>query len=217
MSWDMQLRRKAEEAIARFFYAEDIPHGKVESSFFNDMLKVVANVGPSFKAPSAYQLRKKLLNGEIKNVEVDLMEIKEYWKTYGCTIVSDGWTDIRNRSIVNVLVSSMYGTIFLKSIDTSGHIKTGEYIFNILKDVIIEVGPENVVQVCMDNVANFVVAGHMIETKWPSIFFTRCTCHCLDLLFEDIAKCAWIEYYFVISLENNCFCNKKTIHFGIVS
>ena len=76
MSWDMQLRKKAEEAIARFFYAEDIPHGKVKSSFFNDMLKAVANVGPSFKAPFAYQLRKKLLNGEIKNVEVDLMEIK---------------------------------------------------------------------------------------------------------------------------------------------
>ena len=45
-------------------------------------------------------------------------------------------------------------------------------------------------QVCMDNASNCVATGHMIEKEWPMIFFTRCTCHCLDLLFEDIGKCA---------------------------
>mgnify|MGYP002775557581 FL=1 len=70
--------------------------------------------------------------------------MKEYWKTYGCTIVSDGWTDTRNRLIINVMASSMYGSIFFKSVDTSDHVKTREYIFNILKDVILEVGPLNV-------------------------------------------------------------------------
>ena len=52
------------------------------------------------------------------------------------------------------MTSYMYGSIFLKSVDTSGHVKIGEYIFNILKDVILEVGPLNVVQVCMDNATN---------------------------------------------------------------
>ena len=45
-------------------------------------------------------------------------------------------------------------------------------------------------QVCMDNASNCVATGHMIEKEWPMISFTRCTCHCLDLLFEDIGKCA---------------------------
>ena len=38
----------------------------------------------------------------------------------------------------------VHGTMFLKSIDTSGYVKTGEYIFKLLKDVILEVGPSNV-------------------------------------------------------------------------
>ena len=135
--------------------------------------------------------------------------MKEYWKTYGCTIVSDGWTDTRNRPIINVMASSMYGSVFLKSVDTSGHVKTGEYIFNILKDVILEVGPLNVVQVCMDNATNCVVAGEMIEKEWPSIFYTRCTCHCVDLLFEDIAKLAWIDNILRSAMKITVFITRK--------
>ena len=209
MSFELALRKQAEEAVARFFYAEDIAHRKVESSFFHDMLMAVSKVGPSFKAPSAYQLRKKYLNGEVVNVERDLIMLKDSWKTYGCTIVSDGWSDTRNRPIINVLASSLHGTMFLKSIDTSGHVKTGEYIFKILKDAILEVGPSNVVQVCMDNAANCVVAGHMIEKEWPSIIYTRCTCHCVDLLLEDIAKCAWIDAILRSAMKITGFITRK--------
>ena len=187
MSFELALRKQAEEAIARFFYAEDIPHGKVESSFFHEMLMAVAKVGPSFKAPSTYQMRKKILMEKLKMH--DLRLLLESWKRYGCTIVSDGWSNTRNRPVINVLASSLHGTMFLKSIYKSGQVKTGEYIFKILKDVILEVEPSNVVQVCMDNAANCEAAGHMIENEWPSIFYTRCTCHCVDLWLEDFAKC----------------------------
>ena len=171
----MQLRKNAEEALARFFYAEDIPHGKVEISFSHDVLKAVVQVEPSFKPPFAYQLRNKYLNAKIENVELDLSQMKKYWKTHRCTIVSDGWTNSRNKPTINVMASSMYGSIFLKSVDTSGHVKIGEYIFNILNDAILEVGPLNVVQVCMDNATNCVVAGEMIKKEWLSIFYIGCT------------------------------------------
>ena len=75
MSWNIQLRKHAKEALARFFYAEDIPHGNVESSFFHYMLKVVGEVGLSFKPPSAYQLRNKYLSVEIKSVEFNLSQM----------------------------------------------------------------------------------------------------------------------------------------------
>lgn len=54
-------------------------------------------------------------------------------------------------------------------------------------------GPENVVQVCMDNASNCVRAGELVEQEWPQIFYTRCTCHCLDLLFEDIGDLSWVK------------------------
>ena len=54
----------------------------------------------------------------------------------------------------------------------------------------------NVVQVCMDNATNCVAIRRMIGREWPMIFFTRCTCHYLDLLFEDIGKCHYLDLLF---------------------
>ena len=50
------------------------------------MRMVVVKVDPSFKAPSANRLRKKYLNGEVVNVEHDVILLKESWKTYRCTL-----------------------------------------------------------------------------------------------------------------------------------
>ncbi len=61
----------------------------------------------------------------------------------------------------------------------------------------------------MDNATNNVVAGNMIEKEWPTIFFTRCTCHCIDLLFEDIAKCAWIDIVLRSALKIIVFITRK--------
>ena len=44
----------------------------------------------------------------------------------------------------------------------------------------------------MDNASNCLRTGDLIEQEWPNIFFTRCTCHCLDLLLEDIGQLRWI-------------------------
>ena len=90
------------------------------------------------------------------------------------------------------MASSIHGAVFLKAVDTSGEYKSGEFIFEHLKQVILEVGPSNVVQVCMDNASNCILAGELIEHEWSSKFFTSCTCHCLDLLFEDIGKLEWV-------------------------
>ncbi|KAH6555265.1 hypothetical protein KP509_1Z269200 [Ceratopteris richardii] len=164
-----------------------------EKSYFIQMLNAVGRVGQSYKPPSYQQLRAKELNAEVRCIENDLLEIREKWKLFGCSIVCDGWSDTRNRPIINIMVSCIFGTMFLKSVDTSCEVKSGEYIFEILKDAIMNVGPENVVQICMDNASNCVRAGYLVEQQWPHIFYTRCTCHCLDLLFEDIGRLEWVK------------------------
>ena len=209
ISWQKSLNKNADESVRRFFFVEDIPHLKVDSTFFHDMVQAIAKAGPSYKPPSSFQLGKRHLDEEVKVVEDKLSCIKEKWKIYGCTIVSDGWSDTRNRPIINVLASSMFGLVFLRSVDTSEECKTGEYIFDILKATILEIGPTNVVQVCMDNASNCVAARHMIEKEWPMIFFTRCTCHCLDLLFEDIGKCAWVNDALRLGLKVTTFITRK--------
>ncbi|KAH9315128.1 hypothetical protein KI387_023755 [Taxus chinensis] len=74
-------------------------------------------------------------------------EMKVTWVSHGCNIIMDGWTDIRHCPLINIIVSCKDGPYFLRAIDCSGKQKDVEFQFQILKDVIEEVGPSNVVQV----------------------------------------------------------------------
>ena len=76
---------------------------------------------------------------------------REKWKTYGCTIICNGWIGATKLSIINSMVYSKGSTIFLKYVDVSDKIKDNKYIYGLLKDVIKEVGETNVVQIVTDN------------------------------------------------------------------
>jgi hypothetical protein len=62
-----------------------------------------------------------------------------------------------------------------------------------LDEVVVEVGVENVVQVIIDNASNYVVASKLLEEKHPTIFWTPCVAHYLDLMLEDIGKLEWVK------------------------
>jgi hypothetical protein len=55
------------------------------------------------------------------------------------------------------------------------------------------VGPQHVVQVITDNVANYVVAGRMLMQRYPTLFWTPCVAHCIDLILEDMGKIPYIR------------------------
>ena len=142
--------------------------------------------------PSPYEIKNKYLDMEHKDMEDYVNIQREKWKTYGCTIMSDGWTGPTKLSIINFMVYSKGSTIFLKSVDASDKIKDNKYIYGLLKDVIKEVGESNVVQIVTDNGSAFVKAGKLLMKKY-NLYWTPCTAHCIDLMFEDIAKRATVS------------------------
>ena len=107
-------------------------------------------------------LEKFFLKQAVQKTDVILEEFKEEWKRIGCTIMSNGWTDKKRRSICNFLVNSPKGTVFLYSLDTSDISKIADKVFKMLDDVVEFVGEENVVQVVTDNAANFKAAGELL-------------------------------------------------------
>ncbi|KAL4558394.1 hypothetical protein LXL04_036594 [Taraxacum kok-saghyz] len=113
---------------------------------------------------------------------------KKEWKKTGCTLMSDGWSDRKNRSICNFLVNSPKGTIFLASIDTSNIMKTKEHVFAMLDEFVEKIGEEHVVQVVTDNAANYKAVGEMLMQKRKKLFWTPCAAHCIDLILEDFEK-----------------------------
>ena len=122
----------------------------------------------------------------------DYVKIKrEKWKTYGCTIMCDGWTDPTKLSIINFKVYLKGSTIFLKFVDAFDKIKDNKYIYGLLKVVIKEVGKANVVQIVTNNGSAFVKVGKLLMKKY-NLYWTPCVAHCIDLMFEDIGKRATI-------------------------
>ncbi|XP_062020873.1 uncharacterized protein LOC133737295 [Rosa rugosa] len=87
------------------------------------------------------------------------------WKTYGCTIIADGWSGPTRMQVINFMVYCKDKTVFLKSVNASSDIREHKYLAKLLKDVINEVGRENVVQICTDNGSAFVKADIGKKTK----------------------------------------------------
>jgi hypothetical protein len=72
--------------------------------------------------------------------------------------MADGWSDQRQRTLINFLVYCAHGVVFVKFVDASGIVKDAEMLCNLFCGVIQWVGHENVVHVVTDNAANYVAA-----------------------------------------------------------
>ena len=62
----------------------------------------------------------------------------------------------------------------------------------LFKEEIEGVGRENVVQIITDSASNNVLVGGLIEDEYPTIFWTPCFVHCMNLLLKDINNIAWV-------------------------
>jgi len=106
----------------------------------------------------------------------------------GVSNVLDGWTNIRNQHLINVLGVSANGAVFITCHVSSSISASSQNIADLLLQSIRDVGPNNVVQVIIDNAANCKAAGKVIESTHPHIFWYGCLVHTLNLLMHDIVK-----------------------------
>ncbi|XP_042976309.1 uncharacterized protein LOC122307475 [Carya illinoinensis] len=144
-------------------------------------------IGLGFKDPSLYELRGNLLKMTVNEVQDYLQQIKKVWNDTGCTLMADGWTNQKQQSIINFLVYCPKGTMFLKSVDTSGLRKDAETLFNIFDEVVQEIGVENLVQFITDNDASYKAAGKKLQQKYGSFYWSPCAAHCIDLMLENFS------------------------------
>ena len=158
----------------------------VDNPHWKHAWKKIGEYGPGFCAPSYHTIRNDLLDKCYVEVKERVSRIVLSNILYsGCTIVSDGWSNVQRRPLINVMVVCPRGETFIKSIDSSGAIKSGMYIADVLSTVIQEIGSEHVVQVVMDNAANCKNAGKVIQRRWPHIYANGCNTHSLNLVLKD--------------------------------
>ena len=71
---------------------------------------------------------------DYKETEAYVNQQKEKWKTYGCTIMFDGWTGPMKLSIINFMAYSKGTMVFLKSVDASNNIKEPQIYIQTIEE-----------------------------------------------------------------------------------
>ncbi|KAH6767242.1 hAT dimerization domain-containing protein / transposase-like protein [Perilla frutescens var. hirtella] len=186
---DKACRDKACDKISNFFYDNGIPFYAATTDSFKEMIEEIGIYGPGLVPPSMYELRVPLLKKKVDDVNLLMLDYKKEWAIKGCSILSDGWRDsVANKEIVNFLVNSPKGSVFLRSVDVSNITKDAYALVKMFNDIIEEVGESNIVQVVTDNASNYVKAGKILMAERKHLYWTPCAAHCLDLMLEDIGK-----------------------------
>jgi len=122
-----------------------------------------------------------------------LEPIKSTWLGKGVNIAIDGWNDPQRRPLINFLVVSENGPIFIKFVNCSGEVKDKQFIANLMKEVIDEVSDQKVIQIITDNAANCKGAREIIKGMFPHIYWTHYVVHTLNLALKNICATRNLE------------------------
>nr|KAJ0214155.1 hypothetical protein LSAT_V11C400201400 [Lactuca sativa] len=145
---------RVKEYICRWAYECAIPFHAFEKDSFKIMLEAVGQFGRGAPPPTRYEMGETYFKKEVERTINLLTPYKDEWKSNGCSIMTDAWSDRKRRSIMSLCVNSKMGTVFLSSKESSDEAHTSEHIHEYVESCIKEVGPENVVQIVTDNASN---------------------------------------------------------------
>ncbi|CAI5959759.1 unnamed protein product [Closterium sp. NIES-65] len=186
-------KREADEALALAWAALHIPERHIDHPLMVNALNLVKRAGVDYVPPKRKYIGGAGLLSCRNGIEQGLVGIKASWKRTGVTVSSDMMTDRNGRPQANVLLVNDSGAVFTDCIDCNMERKTGGYVAGILRPVVEEVGPKNVVAFCMDGWSNYAVAVKQLLQEWPHIQDVPCATHVLDLLMEDVGKMGWAK------------------------
>ncbi|KAK6259440.1 zinc finger protein [Theobroma cacao] len=180
-------------AIGRFLYDIGVNLDAVNSVYFQPMIDAIASTGSGIVPPSSQDLRGWILKNVMEEVKDDIDRYKTMWGKTGCSILVEQWSPKSGRTLLSFLVYCPQATVFLKSVDASRVIFSADHLNELLKQVVEEVGVENVVQVITNCEEQYFLSGKRLMESFPSLYWAPCLVHCVDMMLEDFANLEWIS------------------------
>ncbi|XP_034899368.1 uncharacterized protein [Populus alba] len=131
---NVETKKRIREMQADFnpFNAQQREHEEMMIRQLEDNDDVVTAMGPGYKGPNLHAIRGYYLAKAVDEVKIYVESYREIWKKTGCTLMADGLTDQKRRTLINFL---------------------------LFRQVLLYVGVENIVHMVIDNAANYVAAG----------------------------------------------------------
>ncbi|KAL4579539.1 hypothetical protein LXL04_015689 [Taraxacum kok-saghyz] len=217
-AFGVEIRDQLDQEIARMFYTGGLPFNLARNPNYVRAFQFAAtNKIDGYVPPGYNKLRTTLLQKEKDHVHKLLEPLRSTWKDKGVSIVSDGWSDPTRKPLINFIATSCTGPLFLKAVNCFGEVKDRNFIANLMKEVINEIGHQN-------------AAGEIIESQFPHIFWTPCVVHTLNLALKNIcsprnvetnqltyAECSWIKVVHGEALEIKNFIMNHNMRLSIFS
>ncbi|GMI84882.1 hypothetical protein like AT3G22220 [Hibiscus trionum] len=180
-------------AIGRFLFDIGATLDAVNSVYFQPMIDAIISGGNETLMPSRNDLQGWILKKSVEEVKSDNEKVIATWVRTGCSILVNQWNTQTGRILLNFLVYCPEGSVFLKTIDASSVINSSDALYELLKQVVEEVGFKHVLQVITNCEEQYNVAGRRLAETFPTLYWTPCAAHCVDLILEDFAKVEWIN------------------------
>ena len=126
--FQQEAREEADLTVALFFYLNFVSFNVARSPLFIEMCRSLIEQAPNGYVPlGSEKLRTTLLVKAKKEVDKILETIRSEWPSVGVSIVSDAWMDTTHHPLINFMVSSQNGLVFLKAVDALGKYKDAVY------------------------------------------------------------------------------------------
>lgn len=100
--------------MVRFLYACGIPFNVFCFPYWRDMVHTINKSPQGYKSHGYEKSRTVLLDRERAKIKRALPHFTDEWEDSGVSIVFDGWTNIRNKNLINVLVFQLLVQCFLQ-------------------------------------------------------------------------------------------------------
>ncbi|KAG8372495.1 hypothetical protein BUALT_Bualt12G0072000 [Buddleja alternifolia] len=228
-AFNSHMREELDDEIARMFYSSGLPFNLARNPHYVRAftLAAISNIA-GYVPPDYNALRTKLLTKERTNLEGQLVHTKDTWRTKGVSLVCDGWTNPQRRPLINFMAINENGSMFIRVVNCQGEFKDKWFISNLIKEVIIQVGVTNVVQVVTDNAPVCKVAGLLVEETYPHIFWIPCVVHTLNLALKNICaaknteandvtyvECHWITQIIATTTMIRNFINNHSMRLSM--
>ena len=91
--------------------------------------------------------------------------------------------------IINFMIFCNGRMFFHKSINANGSIQNADFIYDCLREVVVEeIGAKVVVQIVTDNGSNYKKACRQLIAQYPHITWQPCAAHTINLMLKDIGR-----------------------------
>ena len=172
---------------------------------------------PTFAVPSRKQISTTYLEKCYNKIKQGVKE--QVQLANNITLMTDGWSNIRNEGIINYMVHTKNGDFFYDFLVPKAQRHTGQFMAAEIAKIMQEIGSSKINALVTDNAANMQAAWAQLKMEFPTLQTYGCACHTLNLLLKDfehiktlgdhISMCKEIVKFFKLKQVPNAVLHEK--------